>query len=86
MLTQHQARGLLFIIPRRAPRISLTSLRSRLMSLPCCPCVSILPSFFFEGSQPIMFLLSEGSSGLQVSVVLRSDILQLDHAPIYGGS
>jgi hypothetical protein len=38
-----------------------------------------------EGFRPILFFLSEGSSGLQVSVVLRTDILQLDHASIHGG-
>jgi hypothetical protein len=81
MLTQHQARDLLFIIPWRALCISLTSLRPRFLSL-------------FPSSLPVpvcmylTFLLSEGSSGLlglPDPAVLWADVLQLDHAPIHGG-
>jgi hypothetical protein len=66
---QHQARGLQFVNCWRALHISLVSLRSFCPVSPL-PCVSLLPWKVFR---PIMFLLSEGSSGLQVPVVLRDD-------------
>jgi hypothetical protein len=85
MLPLHQACGLLFIIPQRAPCISLMSLRCRILSpLSGCPCI-YLTFLLLEGSRPITLLRSEGSLGLQVSVVLRANILHLYHAPIHGG-
>jgi hypothetical protein len=40
------------------------------LSVSPLPCVSLLP---WKVCRPILFLLSEGSSGLQVPVVLRAD-------------
>jgi hypothetical protein len=65
----HQACGLQFVTRWRAPRISLASLRSFCLVSPL-PCVSLLP---WKVCRPILFLLSEGSSGLQVPAVLRAD-------------
>jgi hypothetical protein len=81
MLTQHQARDLLFIIRWRALRVLLS------VSIPLFPCLYFLYIFSQDGSRPILFLLSEGNSGqlgLPYPVVLRADILQLDHASIHG--
>jgi hypothetical protein len=67
---RHQARGLQFVTRWRALRISLASLRSFFCLVSPLPCVSLLP---WKVCRPILFLLSEGSSGLQVPVVLRAD-------------
>jgi hypothetical protein len=57
---------------------------SRLLSPRLSMCI-YFTFLLLEGSRPITFLLSEGISGLEVSMVLWADILQLDHAPIHGG-
>jgi hypothetical protein len=59
-----------FVTRWRALRISLASLRSFFCPVSPLPCVSLLPWKVFR---PILFLLSEGSSGLQVPAVLRAD-------------
>jgi hypothetical protein len=64
------------------PFSSLFSFLVSLLFLCVCMYLTFPP---LEGLRPILFLLPEESSGLQVSVVLWDDILQLYHASIHGG-
>jgi hypothetical protein len=67
---QHQARGPLVRDSLESSAHLPCELTLSFCPVSPLPCVSLLP---WKVCRPILFLMSEGSSGLQVPVVLRAD-------------